>query len=119
MSEKVDKLIERGAVQISRKYRRVFVPPGPSCIEWLREAEPQMYDQLVNELLGLMESRARGIAYHREPFHEELTSEEFSEFYERMKGKKPWTSEGKTPCPDCKSLGYMHRRDCTNYEGPR
>lgn len=114
---KVDDLIARGAEQQSRKYRRLFIPPQPSSA-WLKEHNPGMYDLLVEKALLGFESDCRAQAWLAAVCHQdpdvciELTQEEFDEFREKTTGKKPWSPIGKEQCPDCLSLGHMHRRDC-------
>lgn len=118
MSQKVDDLIANGAVQRSRKYRRVFMPPtvNGSCLLWLKDNRPDVYDRIVEEALHRAESEARASLWHSDQHEIELTVEEFAEFYEKRNGKKPWTPDGKEPCPHCRSLGHMHRRDCPRDE---
>lgn len=58
----VDELIRRGAIQRSRKYRKVFVPPAPSCLEWLRGNDPDVYDRMVEEALRRLEGEAMNFA---------------------------------------------------------
>lgn len=114
---RVDDLIARGATQQSRKYRRLFIAPeSPS--KWLREKKPEMYDLLVEKTLLDFESACRQQAWLDAVCRQgpdvsiELTQEEFDEFREKTTGKKPWSPIGKEQCPDCLSLGHMHRRDC-------
>lgn len=114
MTSRVDELIAQGAVQVSRKYRRVFVPPTP-CTEYLRKHHPKKYDRLVSSALERFEAEARALVriFCRET-EIELTPAEFAEFYEKVQGKKLWTPEDKEPCTHCRSLGHMHRSDCPN-----
>lgn len=119
---KVDDLISRGAVQISRKYRRVYMAP-PNCVKYLKEHYPERYDSLVESMLARLESEALNSVWHLSQTENtpanaentaELTPSEFDEFREKMTGKKPWSFEGKEACEHCSSYGHMHRRDCPN-----
>lgn len=115
---KVDDLITQGAVQQSRKYRRVFVPPQ-APLELLKARNPEIYDKLVEEALKRFEGEVTSYVWSAY-CHEHtvvLTSSEYDEFREKTTGKKPWTFEGKQQCEDCKSFGHMHRRSCVNYRG--
>lgn len=112
MTSRVDELIAKGAVQVSRKYRRVFVPPAP-CTEYLRKNLPETYDNLVEDTLQQFETEARQLVWiFCDETKIELTPAEFTEFYEKVNGRKVWTPEGKVPCPSCRSLGHIHRRSC-------
>ena len=110
----VDELIARGAVQKSRKYRSVFLPPVEGCAEWLRKNRPEVYDRLVDFALKEFERSCANECWIQASsgFTVELSQQDFNAFLEKKTGKKQWTSEDKTPCPDCRSLGHMHRRDC-------
>ncbi len=116
---RVDDLIAKGAVQVSRKYRRLFIPPE-SPAKWLRKKDPEMYDRLVEKALLAFESDCRSQAWLDAVCRQgpdvsiELPPAEFDEFREKTTGKKPWSPEGKEQCPDCLSLGHMHRSDCMN-----
>lgn len=118
---KVDDLIARGAQQQSRKHRRVFIAPA-SCSKWLREKDPKMYDLIVEKTLERFEADCRAQAWldaictQNPDVSTQLTEEEFAEFREKTTGTKPWTKEGKEPCPYCESLGHMHRSDCPALE---
>lgn len=110
----IDELIARGAMQRSRKYRMVFVPPE-NCLSYLRKHKPEIYDRLVENTLSTIEAAAKEIVAHHFNEHTYTLSEkEFHEFREKMAGKKLWTPEGKIPCPKCMSLGHIHRRGCPN-----
>lgn len=113
MSARVDALIAAGAVQISRKHRKVFVPPKNPA-QWLRDEVPDVYDRLVEETLQRFESSARSIVHQRLPdaLVVQLSVLEFAEFYEKANARPLWTPEGKVPCPHCGSFGHLHRRDC-------
>lgn len=119
MSSKVDDLIERGAVQVSRKYRRVFIAP-PNPAKYLKEHYPEKYDRLVESILKTFSSAALSMVWSeaycnpQDENTKELTSSEFDEFREKMTGKKPWSIEGKEQCEHCSSFGHMHRRGCPN-----
>ena len=109
MSARVAALVAKGAVQISRKYRRVFVPPPEGCVDWLRKNAPERYDTLLAAALQ---------CHHDRGCHEELTQEEFVEFYQRVNGRTIWVPPpDREPCEFCESLGHMHRRDCPNGKG--
>lgn len=114
---KVDDLIARGAQQQSRKYRRVFIAPA-SPAEWLKEKDPKMYDLILEKTLERFDADCRAQAWlaavceQTPDVSAELTEEEFAEFREKTTGQRTWTSKDKEPCPDCRSLGHMHRRDC-------
>jgi hypothetical protein len=114
---KIDDLIAQGAVQCSRKYRRLFVAPRPASA-YIREKFPERYDSLVEKALAQFEADARAVLWSSQPNDcvVTLTSTEFAEFYEKTNGRKIWSAEDKTPCPDCQSLGHMHRRDCPSSE---
>lgn len=118
---KVDDLIARGAQQQSRKYRRLFIAPE-SPAKWLKEKDPEMYDRIVEKVLQNFESECRAQAWLAAVCDQEsdvcieLTKAEFEEFREKTTGKKPWSPEGKEQCPDCLSLGHMHRRDCSFFK---
>lgn len=113
---KVDDLISQGAVQCSRKYRKVFVYP-PKALSWVRENKPDLYGRIVERALERAEEEARACLWSVYPdaFTHELTESEFTEFREKVTGKPQWTAEGKEPCEDCGSLGHIHRRDCINW----
>jgi hypothetical protein len=113
VASRVDDLIAQGAVQVSRKYRRLFVAPK-DCVQYLRDNDPKTYDSLVEETLKRFQSEALAILWSRQQDTHtvELSVKEFEEFYQKMNGKPPWSAEGKEHCPDCSSLGHMHRRDC-------
>ncbi len=114
---KVDDLIAQGAVQVSRKHRRVLTIPV-SCVEYLKKNHPEKYDSLVEEILTKFETEARSICWSAcsEELTTELTHEEFDEFREKTTGKKQWSPVDKEACPDCESLGHMHRRTCKFYK---
>jgi hypothetical protein len=111
----VDELIAQGAVQVSRKHRRVFVPPG-NPVQWLKQNHPDTYDGLVADLLARFEADVAGIVWHRaQPGGTyELGEREFADFYEKTKGRRLWTTADKTACSGCGSFGHMHRSDCPN-----
>ena len=74
----IDKLIEDGYEQVSRKYRTVArLPPGKTGLEALREVDPRLADQFLknaNEMAKHQYLRC----YDSDKI--ELTYEEFSEF---------------------------------------
>jgi hypothetical protein len=111
----VDDLIAQGAVQVSRKHRKVFIPPADP-VQWLKKNDPACYDRLVEALLKRFVDEATGIVWHRaQPGNTyELGVAEFAEFYEKANGKKLWSTADKTPCSGCGSFGHMHRSTCPN-----
>lgn len=120
--ERVDVLVELGAVQISRKHRRVYVPPKEGCVAWLRENDPKGYDSLVEDCLKRFEAEARNSCRSRAHFPpggspykslvSELSEAEYNYFRQLTTGRVPWSPTGKAHCTGCGSLGHMHRRGC-------
>lgn len=84
---RVDDLIARGCVQLSRQYRSVGVPPPgkTGALDRLREVAPADYDRLIESA----NRQAIGILFHRDPGSSvELTPDEFC-YYLRATGRKP------------------------------
>lgn len=85
LKAKIAALIARGAVQLSRKYRRIAVPPelpmGRTFLDELRERDPIRWERL--------EVQARGmLMYDDSSSHIELSWDEFNEWLVQT-GKKP------------------------------
>ncbi len=114
---RVDDLIEQGARQCSAKYRKVFIWPKNPAV-WLKENSPDVYDRCVDKALQFFENECTRLAVSTNASDRQiqLTPEEWREFKLKTTGKEPFTFEGRTPCPDCKSFGHMHQRDCPHAE---
>jgi hypothetical protein len=92
VKEKIAEFIARGAVQLSRKYRRIAVPPelppGQTFLAMLRERDPVQWEKL--------EEQARShLLYRDEQSHIELSFDEFNEWLVQ-RGCQP---AGKPPAP--------------------
>lgn len=77
MKEKIAGLIARGAVQLSRKYRLIGVPPtlapGKTYLDMMRERDPLGWQRLEDQ------ARDRVVHADRET-HVELSWDEFNEW---------------------------------------
>lgn len=101
MKEKIAAYIKQGAMQLSRRYRHIGVPPvlpkGETYFDLVKRLDPLQYERL--------EQRAKELVVHYLPeTHIELTFEEFNEWLLET-GRTP---VGNPPEP-YKTWGEYHR----------
>ena len=84
---RVDDLIARGCVQLSRQYRSVGVPPPgkTGALDRLREVHPAEYDRIID---GANRLAIHELFQHDPRSSVELTPDEFC-YYLRVTGRKP------------------------------
>jgi hypothetical protein len=128
MQDKIQEWVARGAYQVSRKYRRIFVPlrPDVCATDMLKARDPKAYAsmvarhswQLEHDAASLLASRAPSEEMPEGGFNTELSEVDFSFFRELVTGSKPWSPAGRTECPCCKTLGHLHAKWCPQQEQP-
>lgn len=124
MQDKIKKWVARGAYQVSRKYRKIFVPllPEVCAADMLKEKFPDVYASIVSTLSWQLEHDAASYLGFHAPLGEEvpegaftmeLSEGDFAYFRELTTGTKPWSPQGRTACPSCQTLGHLHAKWCT------
>jgi hypothetical protein len=115
MSLRRDELIEKGCMQVSRKYRLVgFMPAGyGTALEALAALQPEVAAGLMRRYAASLEAHAKQEVCSTNTV--ELTPEEFNEYLSKT-GRKPvaLAPEDGKGCELCRTYTNNHRKDCPN-----
>jgi hypothetical protein len=109
---KIDDMIAQGLQSMSRKYRRVFLPPiGKSFVERIKEEDPALHAYMLEDL----EARAKEM--YRSKFAEKngdvfvMSPADFREYLTKT-GRSAWKPTH-SACIECQTLGNTHSKYCS------
>ena len=109
---KIDEWIAQGIMTISRKYRRVFLPPiGKSFVETIKEQDSNLYNHLMEDLEFRAKEMYRSKLAEKNGDVFELSREEFRELLMKT-GRSAWKPT-QSACIECHTLGNSHSKYCS------